>query len=187
LENIVIKGASALKLNSIDEEAAACRKAFKNVKVGALVWHCHHEQLIEPLTKLAENRIAFILRSKSQHEQALRLHLFRPFKGKIPSKLKKIIADWEKADADWEKAKANLWQAKANWEKVDADRQKADADWEKVKVDSRKAIADWQKAKADWWKAKADWWKADADATHKRQCKNCPWDGRTIFPQGERP
>jgi hypothetical protein len=161
----MIKGAPALKLNSIDEEAAACRKAFKNVKVGAFAWHCHHEQLIELLSELAENRIAFILRSKSQHEQALRLRLFRPFKGKIPLKLKKAKADCQKAYADWEKAIMD-WQ-------------KAKADWEKVKVDSRKAIMDWQKAKADWWKI-------DADTTHKKQCKNCPWDGRTIFPQGER-
>jgi hypothetical protein len=168
----VIKEAPVLKLSSIDEEAAACRKAFKNVKIGTFVLHCHHEQLIEHLIEPAENRIAFILRSKSPHEQALRLRLFRPFKGKIPSKLKKIIADWEKA-------KANLWQAKASlWQ--------TDADWEKVKADSRKAIADWQKAYAESWKACADWQKTYADTTHKKQCKNCPWDGQTIFPQGER-
>jgi len=148
-----------LKLNSIkEEEAIACRKAFKDFSVGSFVLHCHHEQLGETLTEPAENRIAYILESKPEHEQALRLHLFRPVQEKQLKKYKKAYADWQKAYADWQKA--------------DADRQKADAD-------RQKAYADWQKAYADRQKANADL----AQFVHKKLCKNCPWNGKTIFPK----
>ena len=65
-------------LLSIPEEAALCRAAFAGVKVGAMVRHCHHEQLAEPLTETPKARIAYILSFKPIEEQALRLHLFRP-------------------------------------------------------------------------------------------------------------
>ena len=65
-------------LLSIPEEAALCRAAFVGVRVGAMVRHCHHEQLAEPLTQPPEKRIAYILSYKPIEEQALRLHLFRP-------------------------------------------------------------------------------------------------------------
>ena len=82
-----------VKLGSIEEEAAACRKAFENVAVGSLVVHCHHGSLFEYLEEPAENRISYILSSKPQHEQALRLHLFRPVNSKLSPK------KWRKADA----------------------------------------------------------------------------------------
>ena len=94
-----------LKLGSIKDEAEACRVAFKNVPVGALVIHCHHEKLLQFLTEAAENRIAYIIYSKSQHEQALRLHLFRPVNIELlPKKLQEAYAESQKADAEWQKA-----------------------------------------------------------------------------------
>jgi len=130
---------SKLKLGSIADEAAACRKAWAAHPKAILAWHCHHEILIEKLTEPAENRIAYILRDKPEHEQALRLHLFRPFRGPLPAQLKKATAEWHKADAEW------------------------------------------HKADAEWHKATAEWHKAGAVIAHKKQCKNCPWDGKTIF------
>jgi len=67
-----------MTLLSIPEEAALCRAAFAGVPVGAMVRHCHHERVIEPLTQPPEKRIAYILSDKPIEEQALRLHLFRP-------------------------------------------------------------------------------------------------------------
>ena len=168
-----------MKLNSIAVEAAACRKAFKGSKIADAVLHCHHKVLYELLTEPAENRINFILSMKPEHERALRLHLFRPVsKSKITSltrkhsAIKKADADWQKADADWQKAYAD-------WQKAHADRRKADAD-------RQKAYADWQKADADWQKADADRQKAYADLgalIHPHVCKNCVWNGKTIFPK----
>jgi hypothetical protein len=163
-----LKKTKKLKLKSIEEEAKACRKAFAKTKIGALVLHCHHEVLGEPLQEDAENRISYILSSKSQHEQALRLRLFRPVSDAQLRKHKKAYADRQKADADWQKAYAD-------WQKAYADWQKADADWQK-------AYADWQKAYADWQKAYADL----ATLVHAKVChEGCPWDGKTIFPKSE--
>ena len=67
-----------ITLLSIAEEAIACREAFRGVSDTAVVWLCHHEKLFEQLTEPAENRIAHILSDKPEHEQALRLRLFRP-------------------------------------------------------------------------------------------------------------
>ena|SRR5690242_15966225 len=163
-----------MKLGSIEEEAALCRKAFKGVKVGTLVLHCHHEVLCEPLTEEAENRIAFILSSKAKHEQALRLHLFRPVSDAKLRSLGKKYPMVKKVDAEWQKADAELRKAYAEWRKADAERQKADAEWQK-------AYAEWQKADAEWQKADAGL----AILVHPHVCKNCPWDGKTIFPQAK--
>ena len=156
-----------LQLGSIEDEAAKCRAAFKGVKVGAFVLHCHHEVLGETLTEDAENRIAYILSSKGEHERALRLHLFRPVSDSQLKKFKKAYADRQKANADWEKADADR-------QKAYADRQKADADWKKADADWKKAYADRQKANADL-----------AIVIHAKKCRaGCPWDGKTIFPKG---
>ena len=79
-------------LKTIDEEAADCRAAFANSKVGDLVNFCHHEEPVEALVQPAEDRIAYILTEKPLWEQALRLRLFRPIKdaGQI---------EWQLADA----------------------------------------------------------------------------------------
>ena len=39
-----------LKLGTIEEEAALCREANKDAKIGDLVLHLHHEGGCEPLT-----------------------------------------------------------------------------------------------------------------------------------------
>ena len=89
-----------LKLNSIAEEAAACRKAFKKFPIGGFTLHCHHEQVGETLTELAENRITYILSSKPKHERAIRLRLFRPISNIKLKKFKKAYADRLKAYAE---------------------------------------------------------------------------------------
>ena len=192
-----------LVLKSIQEEAADCRKAFEGVEVGALVLHCHHEYLAEPLNEPADHRIEYILKHKPEHEQSLRLRLFRPVSQEVINRnadWRKAYADWQKANADRQKANADRQKANADRQKADADRQKADADRQKANADWQKADADWQKAYADWQKANADWQKANADrqkADADRQkvgdelgalihfdvCKDCPWDGKTIFPE----
>ena len=98
----------SFKLGSIADEAALCRKAFAKVKVGAFTLHCHHEVLGETLTEDAEARISYILSTKPEHEQALRLRLFRPVLSIQLKKHKKADADRQKAYADWQKADADL-------------------------------------------------------------------------------
>jgi hypothetical protein len=88
------------ELGTIEQEAEDCRAAFANSKVGDAVWLCHHEVLCEPLSELPENRISYILSSKSRNEQARRLREFRPVRGKLPAELDKAGAEWDKASAE---------------------------------------------------------------------------------------
>ena len=68
------------KIGTIAEELEACRAAFEASPKATWAWCCHHQIHAEPLTEPAENRIAFILSSKSLSEQAQRLYNFRPVK-----------------------------------------------------------------------------------------------------------
>jgi len=135
-------------------------------------WHVHHDILLEPLTEPVENRIAYITAQKSQREIKTRLRLLKPVAGKLPNKVLKAGADYIKASADWEKA--------------GADYIKAGADWKKAGADSRYRYT--AEAKADYDKAGEDYVKACQAAKprikvlHKRECLDCPWDGKTIFP-----
>lgn len=67
-----------MEFGTIAEEAALCRAAFKDSKVGDWTWLCHHDTICEPLIELAENRIWCILTFKPEYEQAIRLREFRP-------------------------------------------------------------------------------------------------------------
>ncbi len=53
----------------IQREAALCREACKNSKVGDVMQHIHHERWLEILTEPIENRIQFILTHKHESEQ----------------------------------------------------------------------------------------------------------------------
>ena len=103
------------ELGTIEQEAADCRAAFANSKVGDAVWLCHHEILCEPLSELPENRIAYILSEKSSNEQARRLREFRPVRGKLPAEWNKALAEWDKALAEWDKARAEWNKALAEF------------------------------------------------------------------------
>ncbi len=164
-----------LTLKSIEEEAAACREAFKGFPVGRYVLHCHHDQPVEVLWEDAEHRVTYILTQKPENERALRLRLFRP------------VSEKElKADAEWKKVVAELQKADAEWKKADAAWKKAIVEWKKADAERKKADAAWKKADAAWKKASVEWKKADAALgvlIHAHFCvPDCPWNGKTIFP-----
>ena len=125
-----------MRLRPIAVEEAACRKAWKDKRVGTWAWHLHHETLIEKLNEPAKNRIDYILSDKPEEEQALRLRLFRPVKSKV------LAAAW----AEYDKL---LAPARAEYDKV---RAAAWAEYDKVLA-----------------------------AAHKKDCRDCPWDGTSIF------
>jgi len=117
-----------LILKSIEEEAEDCRARCAGMKIGDLILHCHHEVLCEALTEPVENRIDYILESKSDNP-ALRLRLMGP-----PIVDAAVLADAElsKADAELSKACAELSKACAEWSKACAELSKADAEWSKA-------------------------------------------------------
>ena len=146
-------------LLSIPEEAALCRAAFAGVKIGAMVQHCHHEQLAEPLTETPEKRIAYILSDKPIEEQALRLHLFRPT----------YDAASKAAGATYDAAVKPAWAA------YDAASKAAGATYNAA------VEAAWATYDAAVKPARATY-DAALEAAHRAECPDCPWNGRTIFP-----
>jgi len=146
------------------------------------VWHCHHDVLLEFLTEPFKTRVNYIKKEKPKEEQKLRLRLFKRVKGALPP----LSAEWKKADAEWKKACAERKKAYAEWTKACAEREKADAERTKACAEWKKADAEWKKAYAERKKAYAEWketHKKEIDILHKKECKNCPWDGKTIFPK----
>jgi len=159
-----IKKAKELQLGSITDEATACRKAFKDVKAGEFVLHCHHEILGEILTQDPENRITYILSSKPEHEQALRLHLFRP----IPKRLQK---EFKSLDADYIPKRDSLYADYI------AKRDPLYADY----IPKRDSLYADYIAKRD--SLYADYI-AKRAPLHTEVCiVGCPWNGKTIFPK----
>jgi len=170
-----------MTLLSIPEEAALCRAAFAGVRVGAMAWHCHHEQLAELLTETATKRIAYILSGKPIEEQALRLHLFRPVRNAAVDPARAtynaaVDAAWATYDAAREPARATHNAAvKAAQATDNAVLEAAQADYNAV---LEAAQADYNAAV----KAALATRDAAVKAAHQAECPDCPWDGRTIFP-----
>ena len=116
-------------------------------------WHIHHTFLVEPLTEPIKNRIGFIKENKAKKEIATRLRLMKPVKGKLPAKFVKAGAAYNKAWATYDKAGAAYDKAWATY---------------------AKAWAAYDKA----WAAR----KPQIEKLHAKECPDCPWDGKTIFP-----
>jgi len=145
-------------------------------KVGSLVWHIHHDMLVEPLTEPFATRVAYIKAEKPVSEIDTRLRLMKPVWGKLP--------ELDKARAELDRASAEGYKARAEWDRASAELvDKAYAEL----VD--KAYAEWTKARAEWTKARAELDRARASpsvlALHAKECPNCPWNGETIFPPKE--
>ena len=113
-------------------ELKACIKAFKGVRVGKLVWNCHHTTEIERLNDNPYKRMAFIVREKLREEIATRLKNFRPVSQKtrkmmeeasgknrlprysediedvVPAEAIKIAHDMDVPDHDWDSERGRL-------------------------------------------------------------------------------
>ena len=117
-----------MKILSIQEELAACRKAWSDNPTATWAWCCHHETHIEPLTEPAEHRIAYILSNKPENERAIRLRNFRPVRVKLPDALVEAREACVKAREPYDKAWEACVKARATYESE----LKAlhDSDWE---------------------------------------------------------
>ena len=189
-----------LGLGTIDEEAAACRKAFEGVEVGAPVVHCHHErEWVELLLEPAEHRIRCILVVKPRSEHALRLRLFRPMcipAGEIP--------EWDEALAQCQCARAEYARAWAEYNRTRAEYNRTRAEYNRTRAEYARAWAEYDRTWAEYDRTRAEYARAsneyecaraEYDRTwdklnatfaplHDKYCpagKDCPWDGESIF------
>jgi len=155
-------------------------------------WHVHHDRLVEILTAPMQERIDFINKSKAERERPLRLRLFKLVKNQ--SLIASIDEAYKKATAPayeaYKKARATADEA---YEKAMA---LADEAYEKAMAPAdeayKKAMAPadeaYEKAMAPadeaYKKARATAYEAYEKAIndlHEKECRNCPWNGETIF------
>ena len=137
-------------------------------------WHIHHEVLVEPLTEPLKNRIDYIKKNKPQEEVAVRLKLLKPVVGRLP---KEVISTWEaygKALEACDKAREAYFKARDAYLKARESYLKAREAYDKVQEACDKVQEAYGKA------LKANM--PAIEALHKKECKKCPWDGHSIFP-----
>ena len=100
-----------------------------------------------------DGRVAYIKANKPAEEVETRLRLMQPVRDP-PGRLAKAGAEYIKARAEYYKAG----------------------------VECDKARAEYVKARAEYDKATAEC-AAEMKALHRTECPDCPWDGKTIFPE----
>ncbi len=130
-------------------------------------WHCHHEVLCEFVGNPQE-RIDYIKEAKADSEVEIRLRLFQPIKGELPLAVVEAGAAYDKAGAAYEKAGAAYVKARAARNKARAAYEKAGAAYDKAWAACVKAGENHRE---------------ELEALHAKECPNCPWDGKTIFPE----
>ena len=131
-----------------------------------LVWHVHHEVILEALTEPIENRMEFIMVHKPVDEQSLRLRLMKPVTGKVPDPVmvagKRVV---EAANALNKSRMSYLYEPTSDvlYSQLLADREVFDH----TNTDFIQVLAGHEEA---------------IKALHAVECLDCPWDGHTIFP-----
>ena len=135
--------------------------------VGSPMWHLHHEELLEWLTEPLINRVEYVRAAKPAAEIETRLRWMKPVLGTLPAPVVKAWAAYGKAWAAYGKARAAY--------------DKATAAYEQAWAAYGKAWAAYGKARAAYEQARA---MPAIEGLHIIEHPGCPWNGRTIFPEG---
>ena len=141
-------------------------------QISGLAWHLHHDQLVEWCNDYDE-RVAYIKTSKPLSEQATRLRLFQMVKSP-PAKLKPgpSAAAYNKARAVLDKARLARATRPAAYVKALSNYDKA----------AKVLDQEWINYKKTFFAARFE-----LRDLHKVECPDCPWNGKTIFPEGAGP
>jgi len=152
--------------------------------LGKLAWHVHHTQLVERLTEggLTARR-KYIQENKPESEIETRLRLLKLVKDQ------KTMGHISKT---YEEAEAFAWKV---YEEAVALAQKAYAEAKASAYEEAEASA-WKvyyevvvparKVRAKAMDSAGKVYDEALDRLHKKECRNCPWNGKTIFPGGNR-
>jgi hypothetical protein len=141
------------------------------MKTKGMFWHVHHDKLVEYCYSYKE-RADYIRKEKPKKEIGIRLRLFKLVRGKLPVEW---VRAWE-AYVEARKAYDRAWKV---YEKARKAWDKAWKAWDKAWQVYEKARKAWDKA----WEAFVNVEEACKDkieALHKKECPNCPWDGKRI-------
>jgi hypothetical protein len=127
--------------------------------VEGMYWHCHHDVLLEWVWDYI-GRVNGICFLKPANEIDLRLRLFKPVIGQLPSAVAEAAANY-----------AAAWKRYAQACKCES------------------SMYDFKAASDAWYAASLALaevlinYKQEIEELHKQECPDCPWDGRTIFPE----
>ena len=124
-------------------------------------WHVQRDVLVEPLAGSIEAIVGLIAEDEAKHEVPTRVRLLTVVKGNLPIGVVKPWRIYQKA-----------WQ---------------------TYIDTRLTSDEpWRAYDAAWW-AYSEAWRAykkaliihaiEVNELHNAECPDCPWDGKTLFPE----
>lgn len=130
-------------------------------------WHPHHDLLLGA-GPFEEREAAIRQKPESAERIELRLKLFRLVRGVLPLSLEEAWRALQEAKPALHEAwraypgVAGLPGGSATLQEAMRAHEKATRAWQEAELDSEHQIL----------------------ALHAQECPDCPWDGRTIFPNG---
>ena len=132
----------------------------KQVKSG-FFWHIHHEILLEHSGNINE-RVAYIKSYKPKDQIEIRLRLMKPVKGELPQEVVKAGKVYGEAENAYNEAGKAYNEARNAYDEAWNAYDEARKAWEEALQRNKGVI----------------------EELHRKECPNCPWDGKTIFPKG---
>ena len=136
-------------------------------------WHVHHRVLLEWCYSYNE-RASYISEQKREDQKETRLRLFKPVKGKLPQEVveawQAYIKAWQAIDKAWQaidKARQALNKARQAYYEASQAYYEASQALDEARQALDEALHKNMPA---------------IEALHKEECHDCPWNGKTIFP-----
>jgi uncharacterized membrane protein len=149
---------------------------------GSTTWakHLHHDVLFEPLIGTLEGRVEYIRQNKDPAEVKTRLRLMRVLTSEeaaqLPQALRQARTAYDQARTAYDQARTAYAQA------VYARAAYAQAVYDEPRAVYDEARTAYDRARTAYDEAQAAY-ASDLEVLHARLClKDCPWNGRTIFP-----
>ncbi len=123
-----------------------------------------------------DERVKYIEERKPENEKEIRLRLMKPVLGELPTEFINMCQELgiatQKHDAAYqEHVRTNL--VRGGTEEYDAALKKYDETFKKYDAAYEVCIKMREK------------YKSIVEELHTQECPNCPWDGETIFSEGE--
>ena len=140
-------------------------------------WHVHHKQLWEERYEPIKNRRQYIKEEKYGEEVPLRLRLLKPVK-KLPKILVDAYRENNKAQIAHNRAESRVQKILGSkiYNRKRYDRAEEAYAKARAKLDDSVIILNKMLCSSKLNQA--------MNEQHKKECKNCTWNGRTIFSKG---
>ena len=129
-------------------------------------WHVHHRVLLEWCYDY-DGRASFISEQKREDQKETRLRLFKPVKGKLPQE---VVEAWQAYIKAWQ-AIDKAWQALNKARQAYYETQQAYNEASQAYNRARQALDEALHKNM-----------SAIEALHREECHDCPWNGKTIFP-----